>query len=109
MAPEAIGEQIYSEATDVWAYGCVLLELVTRDEPFAGMPMVDVAVNVRDTKRHATIPSSAPEWIRDLMEQCWRPEPKDRPSFSQIGEFLEQHKPGKTQKKQRKSSETSSS
>eukprot|EP01122_Echinamoeba_exundans_P009502 TRINITY_DN3388_c0_g2_i1.p1 TRINITY_DN3388_c0_g2~~TRINITY_DN3388_c0_g2_i1.p1 ORF type:complete len:1268 (+),score=125.86 TRINITY_DN3388_c0_g2_i1:130-3933(+) len=109
MAPEAIGEQVYSEATDVWAFGCVLLELVSRDEPFAGTPIVDVAVNVRDTKKHAPIPSETPAWLRTLMEQCWSPLPKDRPHFSAIVEYLDQHKPGKTKKAHRPSEETSSS
>jgi serine/threonine protein kinase len=108
MAPEAIGEQLYSEATDVWAFGCVLLELVSGREPFAGMPLVDVAVNVRDTKKHAEIPADTAPWLKELMQQCWRPQPKDRPHFSGIVEYLDQHKPGKTKKHHRSADDSSS-
>lgn len=32
----------------------------------------------------------APEWWRDMMTDCWRQEPSDRPSFETVHEKLQQ-------------------
>eukprot|EP00897_Mesotaenium_endlicherianum_P003302 jgi/Mesen1/29/ME1078911C05710 len=36
MAPEVLEQEPYNEKADVYSYGIVLWELVTREEPFKG-------------------------------------------------------------------------
>jgi serine/threonine protein kinase len=93
MAPESLLARQYSEKSDVWAYGCVLLELETRKQPWDGKQLVDVAVHVRDTKQHPPTPDQAPEWMKKVMEQCWAPEAADRPTFAQLVIMLEETGP----------------
>ncbi|VDM83299.1 unnamed protein product [Strongylus vulgaris] len=51
MAPEAYKFQQYSEASDVWSYGVVLWELLTRKDPHQGQLPITVAYIVDPEKR----------------------------------------------------------
>lgn len=31
-----------------------------------------------------------PQWIADIMQQCWRTDPRERPTFSQICDRLQE-------------------
>uniref|UniRef100_A0A914PWP6 Serine-threonine/tyrosine-protein kinase catalytic domain-containing protein n=1 Tax=Panagrolaimus davidi TaxID=227884 RepID=A0A914PWP6_9BILA len=33
-------------------------------------------------------PAATPEFVFELMLSCWKEEPNDRPSFSEIGSFF---------------------
>ncbi|CAJ0586406.1 unnamed protein product, partial [Mesorhabditis spiculigera] len=46
MAPEAYMHRQYSEASDIWSFGIVLWELLTRKVPFEGYESVFVAYSV---------------------------------------------------------------
>eukprot|EP01122_Echinamoeba_exundans_P000659 TRINITY_DN10584_c0_g1_i1.p1 TRINITY_DN10584_c0_g1~~TRINITY_DN10584_c0_g1_i1.p1 ORF type:complete len:131 (+),score=21.00 TRINITY_DN10584_c0_g1_i1:54-395(+) len=54
FAPECF-ELKYSEKTDVWAYGCTLVELATGGVPFPSKSVMDVFMAVRDGER--------PQWM----------------------------------------------
>ncbi len=42
MSPESLEQKIYSPATDVWAFGVVLIEIFTRKDPYPTMEPFDV-------------------------------------------------------------------
>jgi serine/threonine protein kinase len=42
MAPEVLDNAPYDEKADVYSYGVVLWELITREEPFKGMHPMQV-------------------------------------------------------------------
>lgn len=44
MAPEVLDNAPYDEKADVYSYGVVLWELITREEPFKGMHPMQVNV-----------------------------------------------------------------
>lgn len=96
FAPECF-ELKYSEKTDVWAFGCTLVELVTGDIPFAEISSaIDVAIAVRDESRNA-LESIAkkkdvtlPDWLKDTIAACFARDAKDRPAFAELVTRLEQ-------------------
>ncbi|XP_065348084.1 uncharacterized protein slpr isoform X5 [Cloeon dipterum] len=84
MAPEVIRDSTFSKASDVWSYGVLLWELLTGETPYKGTDTFTVAYGVAVNKLTLHIPSTCPEPWRELMEDCWAPDPHLRPSFEEI-------------------------
>lgn len=84
MAPELYDEQPECHrATDVWAYGCLLLHLFTGKEPWDGL---ELTVVQRRLVLKMPIPideSIEPGWA-SLIEKCCNIESDKRPRFSDI-------------------------
>ncbi|XP_076945181.1 RAF-like serine/threonine-protein kinase 20 [Bidens hawaiensis] len=86
MAPELLngGSNKVSEKVDVFSFGIVMWEILTREEPYANMHYGAIIGGIVNYTLRPTIPSDCdPEWRR-LMEQCWAPDPAVRPSFTEI-------------------------
>ncbi|XP_076903107.1 RAF-like serine/threonine-protein kinase 20 [Bidens hawaiensis] len=86
MAPELLngGSNKVSEKVDVFSFGIVMWEILTREEPYANMHYGAIIGGIVNNTLRPTIPSDCdPEWRR-LMEQCWAPDPAVRPSFTEI-------------------------
>jgi len=93
MAPESLRNKIYSTKSDVYSYGCVLIELITRDVPFADIPQAfDVAMSVVRDGATPPIPENTPPPLVDLIKSCFQ-DANHRPSFQEINEYLERAAP----------------
>lgn len=88
MAPEVIQCLPVSESCDVWSYGVVLWELLTHEIPFKGIEGFQVAWAVVEKEERLTIPKCCPYRFAVLMEECWKTDPKERPSFGYILKIL---------------------
>ena len=86
MAPESIYSQIYPPACDVYALGCVLLELIglpsRLPEPQAGKSLVETIGEV-----DRVIPDDTPEDLRDLLREMLDPKSENRPLASQVSRY----------------------
>ncbi|XP_076330716.1 hepatocyte growth factor receptor-like [Tachypleus tridentatus] len=86
MAPESLEKGIYNTKTDIWSYGVVLWELMTRGVmPYPDVDNWDI-LNYLKSKRRMPQPSYCPDLLYDIMKRCWSEEPKDRPSFGEVVE-----------------------
>nr|XP_043619148.1 uncharacterized protein LOC122591025 [Erigeron canadensis] len=86
MAPELLngGSNKVSEKVDVFSFGIVLWEILTREEPYANMHYGAIIGGIVNNTLRPSVPSDCdPDWRR-LMEQCWSPDPAVRPSFTEI-------------------------
>jgi len=90
MAPESIGQQVYSKKSDVWMFGILVYEIVVQSKPHSGQNPKRVGALIRDQGLTPKIPEDCPPKLRELMEMCWKKQPDQRPSFETICEFLEQ-------------------
>jgi len=88
MAPEVINGMHYNEKADVFSFAIILWEVYTRNIPYNGMAPVQVVALVVNRKERPRIPPSCPQIMAQLMEQCWRHDFKQRPSFAEIVERL---------------------
>eukprot|EP00698_Gefionella_okellyi_P003807 TRINITY_DN13538_c0_g1_i1.p1 TRINITY_DN13538_c0_g1~~TRINITY_DN13538_c0_g1_i1.p1 ORF type:complete len:363 (-),score=62.01 TRINITY_DN13538_c0_g1_i1:63-1151(-) len=83
-APEVLSNQRYDIKADVFSFGIVLWELVTRHVPYAGMDPVQVALAVVNQNMRPPIPSTCPPAMSQLMQRCWQTTPEYRPSFNEV-------------------------
>ncbi|XP_053314510.1 inactive tyrosine-protein kinase 7 [Spea bombifrons] len=85
MPPEAVQEDDFSTKSDVWSFGVLMWEIFTHGElPFTSMPDDDVLTGLQSGSLKLPAPDGCSSRIYKLMQRCWAPSPKDRPSFSDI-------------------------
>ncbi|XP_068440577.1 mitogen-activated protein kinase kinase kinase 10 [Clinocottus analis] len=84
MAPEVIKLSLFSKSSDVWSFGVLLWELLTGEVPYREIDALAVAYGVAMNKLTLPIPSTCPEPFAQLLGECWSPNPRSRPSFSNI-------------------------
>ncbi|MES1907744.1 MAG: hypothetical protein MHM6MM_000802 [Cercozoa sp. M6MM] len=93
MAPEMLQDKKYNHMVDVYSYGIVLTEIVTRQLPFRHRynikRVVDVIQVVLEKREMPYIPPWCGTKISHLIHACLNHEPSQRPSFAQIIQMLE--------------------
>jgi eukaryotic-like serine/threonine-protein kinase len=79
MSPEQARGRTVDKRTDVWAFGCVLFEMLTGQRAFAGDHVTDlvIAVVTKDIDWPA-LPEGTPPAIRRLLRRCLTKNPADR-------------------------------
>jgi serine/threonine protein kinase/Tfp pilus assembly protein PilF len=79
MSPEQARGRPVDKRTDIWAFGCVLYEMLTGRMPFAGGTMSDVvaAILEREPKWDA-LPEKTPPRIRHLLHRCLQKDHRHR-------------------------------
>jgi len=91
-APEVTRSEKYSTKADVYSYGIVIFEVLTRQKPFHTMPCLAAAYDVAFKGLRPEFPieivNEYPQYV-DLAKRCWRENPDERPSFKEIVEFLQ--------------------
>ena len=81
--PERVLEGKIGYQTDVWALGCVLLEMVSGRAPFAsGSNYLRVYYRLGSGET-PTIPGDVSETLRDFLDQCFLPA-EERPSAAAL-------------------------
>ncbi|PON51428.1 Mitogen-activated protein kinase kinase kinase [Parasponia andersonii] len=86
MAPELLNgsSSRVSEKVDVFSFGISMWEILTGEEPYANMHCGAIIGGIVKNTLRPPIPERCdPEW-RNLMEECWSPDPECRPSFTEI-------------------------
>ncbi|XP_066283577.1 fibroblast growth factor receptor 4-like [Branchiostoma lanceolatum] len=82
MAPERMqGGQAYTTQSDVWSFGIVLYEISSLGgDPYPDVPMAQLKERIQTGLRMPQ-PQGCSDGMYDLMQQCWRWQPAERPSF----------------------------
>lgn len=97
MAPEVFKSTSYCEKADVYSFGIILWELMSRETPYKDFDNAwSLLMSVVDGKR-PPVKENCPEAITDLMTRCWDQEPSDRPTMEDVVKemtFLSQKYPG---------------
>ncbi|ELT91659.1 hypothetical protein CAPTEDRAFT_166775 [Capitella teleta] len=89
MAPEALFDRKYTVKSDVWSYGVLLWEIFTLGgSPYPSVPVEKLFDLLLHGHRMEQPPYSTVE-MYNIMLQCWRQSPNQRPSFSHLREDLD--------------------
>jgi Tol biopolymer transport system component len=79
MSPEQARGKAVDKRTDIWAFGCVLYEMLTARLPFSGETISDTIAAVLDREPDWTaLPTATPRNICHLLERCLEKDPKRR-------------------------------
>jgi serine/threonine-protein kinase len=85
MSPEQAKGKAVDRRTDIWAYGCVLYEMLAGKPVFDGETITDtLAAVVRAEPDWSQLPEKTPGRIRELLQRCLVKDPKQR--LQAIGE-----------------------
>jgi serine/threonine protein kinase len=85
MSPEQAKGKVVDRRADIWAFGCVLFEMISGKQTFSGETLTDtLAAVVRAEPEWETLPPSTPDSIRRLLRRCLTKDPKQR--LRDIGE-----------------------
>jgi serine/threonine-protein kinase len=79
MSPEQARGLPVDPRSDVWAFGCLLYEMLTGRRTFPGNNASDVlAAVLRDDADWSALPADTPQGVRRLLKRCLRKDPRDR-------------------------------
>ncbi|XP_034963247.2 epithelial discoidin domain-containing receptor 1 isoform X1 [Zootoca vivipara] len=96
MAWECILMGKFTTASDVWAFGVTLWEvlMLCQEQPYSQLTDEAVIENAGEFFRHQgkqvylSRPPACPLAVYEMMLRCWAREAKDRPSFQHLHRFL---------------------
>jgi serine/threonine protein kinase len=88
VALEALETGVFSQASDVWAFGVLMWEVLSYGElPYVDVGNVDVQKRVKGGLR-LKCPPNANADLFDIAQSCWKLPKKMRPLFSPLDDRL---------------------
>ncbi|XP_062858617.1 tyrosine-protein kinase SRK2 [Trichomycterus rosablanca] len=89
-APEGLHENKFSIKSDVWSFGILLYEIITFGTlPYPMFTNLQVVHQLRSGYR-MPCPSNCPKRVYEVMRDCWKDSPYDRPTFETLQWTLEE-------------------
>jgi len=85
MSPEQAKGKVVDKRSDIWAFGCVLFEMLSRKQAFSGETLTDtLAAVLRAEPDWNELPTATPKGVRELLYRCLTKDAKQR--LRDIGE-----------------------
>ena len=78
MSPEQARGKAIDKRTDIWAFGCVLSEMLTGRPAFSGETVSDTIAGVLEREPDWSATPQTPANIRRLLQRCLEKDPKRR-------------------------------
>jgi eukaryotic-like serine/threonine-protein kinase len=86
MSPEQAKGKPVDKRTDIWAFGCVLFEMLTAQAAFPGDNITEIlAAVVRGEPDWSALPANTPTSVRRLLRRCLAKDAKERLSDIGVG------------------------
>ncbi|MGA9884999.1 MAG: serine/threonine-protein kinase [Candidatus Acidiferrales bacterium] len=79
MSPEQAKAKPVDRRADIWAFGCVLYEMLTGKMAFTGETITDtLAAVIKEEPDWTQLPAKTPARVRVLLQRCLQKDPKQR-------------------------------
>ena len=79
MSPEQARGQAVDKRADIWAFGCVLFEMLTGRMAFSGETVSDTIAAILERQPDwSALPAATPPNIRQVLSRCLEKDPKRR-------------------------------
>ena len=79
----------YTEAVDTYAFAVIITEMLNRQLPWPGLLFGELRKAVLIDQERPSVPDNTPPVLKEVIDACWRHEPTERPSFSQVLQALD--------------------
>nr|XP_023664854.1 hepatocyte growth factor receptor [Paramormyrops kingsleyae] len=84
MALESLQTHKFTPKSDVWSFGVLLWELMTRGAPpYSDVSSFDITMFLLQGRRLLQ-PEFCPDSLYNTMIECWHPKPERRPTFAEL-------------------------
>ncbi|KAL1924306.1 uncharacterized protein VTP21DRAFT_7341 [Calcarisporiella thermophila] len=83
MAPEIIELRGASPKSDIWAFGCTIVELITGSPPYSDMSPLSAMYRIVEDP-NPPIPTSVSNELRDFLLKCFQKDPVNRPTAKEL-------------------------
>ncbi|RHZ65585.1 hypothetical protein Glove_314g13 [Diversispora epigaea] len=91
MAPETLSRGEYTQASDIYSFGMVMLEVLTSYQPYYNIPHdATLAKDICEGLK-PEIKCEIPKFLKEIMEKCWNFEPLNRPTAEELKSQLEKY------------------
>ena len=91
-APEAVTSGVFTEKSDVWSFGIVMVEIFSNGaSPYEGLALEQVLAFVTSGKRHERPANCKQELFDEFIMPCWNDNPATRPTFEDLAKKLHAH------------------
>lgn len=88
MAPESLGSGMFTSASDVWAFGVVVYEIITFGSYlYQGLTNEQVFDYIKSGKT-LQIPTGVKPQLEGLLKACWSQEAKKRPTAAEVFDYI---------------------
>ncbi|ODV61193.1 kinase-like protein, partial [Ascoidea rubescens DSM 1968] len=85
MAPEVITEYSFSEKTDIWSIGCLMVEMFTAQHPFPNFTIEEAIFQIGENKQCPTLPENAiTNDASDFLNQVFSVDSRRPPTVSEL-------------------------
>jgi serine/threonine protein kinase/Tol biopolymer transport system component len=79
MSPEQARGQTVDKRTDIWAFGCLLYEMLTGRAAFPGHTVSDIIAKIIEREPDwDALPAATPSTVRRFLRRCLEKDPKRR-------------------------------
>ena len=79
MSPEQARGTVVDKRADIWAFGCVLYEMLTGARPFEGEGIAEtIGAVIRTDPVWSRLPASTPSSVRTVLRRALEKDPKQR-------------------------------
>ncbi|RHZ73030.1 hypothetical protein Glove_233g24 [Diversispora epigaea] len=84
MAPETLSRGEYTQASDIYSFGMVMLEVLTSYPPYYNIPHdANLVIKICEGNK-PEIKCKIPQFFKEIMEKCWNFEPLNRPTAKEL-------------------------
>ena len=89
MSPEQTRGQPLDRRTDIWAFGCVLFEMLAGRAPFAGDTISDTFAAILEREPDwGALPAAVPAAVRTLIRRCLEKDGRQRTGDISVAQFV---------------------
>ena len=79
MSPEQASGKPVDRKTDIWAFGCVMYEVLSGKRTFPGRTATEILVGIMDREPEwGALPANTPENVKYLLRRCLTKDPRSR-------------------------------
>ncbi|KAF9644398.1 kinase-like protein [Thelephora ganbajun] len=84
MAPETFNPRVGSTRSDIWSFGMVMYEILTKNDPYHECSMFTVIAKVANGVTPSRPETITNDKVWDLMKDCWMLKPSERPPIQDV-------------------------